>query len=118
VLGQKGCCAVYRCNADTQLMVETVLPVCGIYNSCLVCRCHAVTANDEITTIHQTLDVWGLGCQDYYAKRDPRLYCSVLTESGSRSARRPGESLGEQGEGLGPVLCGSALIILCCILDF
>ena len=59
--------------------VETVLPVCGICASCTVYSCYAVTANDGLTTLHLPLYVWGLGCRDYYAKRDQRLYCGVLT---------------------------------------
>jgi hypothetical protein len=66
-----------------------------------VYSCHAVTADDGIATLHRPLGVWGLGCQDYYANRDQRLYCGFLTESGSQSAHQPGEVLGEQGEGLG-----------------
>ena len=62
-----------------QPKVETVLFVFGICASCPVYSCHAVTADDGITTLHQPLDVCGLGYRDYYANRDQILYCGVLT---------------------------------------
>ena len=44
--------------------VETTLPVCGI---CAMDSCQAVADDQGITTLHQPLDVWGLGCRDLYA---------------------------------------------------
>ena len=56
VVEQKGCLfskvAVHPC-------METVLPVCGI---CAMDSCHAVTTDEGVSTLHQLLDVWGLGC--------------------------------------------------------
>ena len=48
--------------------VETVLSVFGICASCPVYSCHVVAADDGITTLYTSLDVWGLWCRGYYAK--------------------------------------------------
>ena len=92
---QKGCLFT---KVAVHPSVETVLPVCGF---CAMDSCHAVAADQGITTIHQPLDVWRLGCRDYWETKDFMRNYYRIQES------RPGEACreGEQGEEHGSGLC-------------
>ena len=61
VVEQRGCLFV---KVAVHPGVEIVFPVCGI---CAMDSCHTVAADQGITTLHQPIDVWELGCWDYYA---------------------------------------------------